>query len=107
MILALSTTELDDLKRLSELSGNETFRNGSHSLRETTEGAPEVSYSGDYRQRPVLRPETIRLLEKHRAVLLMAGVTPFVVDLVNYLQEPAIKRLADENPFYIERRDRK
>lgn len=107
VILALSTTELDDLKRLSELSGNETFRNGSHSLRETTEGAPEVSYSGDYRQRPVLRPETIRLLEKHRAVLLMAGVTPFVVDLVNYLQEPAIKRLADENPFYIERRDRK
>jgi type IV secretion system protein VirD4 len=100
VIMAMSTTELDDLKRLSELAGNETYTDGSHTLRESDEGVPEVSYNGDYKQRPVLTTDAIRRLDRKQAVLLFANAPTLIVDLVNYLHEPAITKLADENPYY-------
>lgn len=100
VILAMSMTELDDLKRLSELAGQETFADGSHTLRETEGDVPEVSYTGDFKQRPVLATDAIRRLARNQAVLLFANAPTFVVDLVNYLHEPAITKLADENPYY-------
>ncbi|TWT43473.1 type IV secretory system conjugative DNA transfer family protein [Botrimarina hoheduenensis] len=98
--MAMSTTELEDLKRLSELAGLETFSDGSHTLRESDEGAPEVSYTGDYKQRPVLTTDAIRRLDRKQAVVLFANAPALIVDLVNYLHEPAIRKLADENPYY-------
>lgn len=99
-IMAMSTTEIEDLKRLSELAGQETFADGSHTLRESDGGTPEVSYTGDYKQRPVLTTDTIRRLDRRKAVVLYANAPVLIVDLVNYLHEPAIAELADPNPYY-------
>lgn len=98
--MAMSTTEIEDLKRLSELAGLETFSDGSHTLRESDEGTPEVSYTGDYKQRPVLTTDAIRRLDRRKAVVLYANAPALIVDLVNYLHEPAIAKLADPNPYY-------
>jgi len=103
VIMAMSTTELDDLKRLSELAGQETATDGAHTLREKAEGPPEVSYSGSYRGRPILRSEAIRLLEKHQAIVFFANAPPFVIELMNYLHDPKLRQLADENPYYAKR----
>ncbi|TWT86730.1 Conjugal transfer protein TraG [Pseudobythopirellula maris] len=100
VLMAMSTTELEDLKRLSELAGQETFTDGSHTLRESDEGVPEVSYTGDFKQRPVLTTDAIRRLDRRKAVVLFGNAPAFLVDLVNYLHEPAIAKLADENPYY-------
>lgn len=100
VIMALSTTELEDLKRLSELAGQETLSDGSHTIREAGQGPPEVSYTGSYQGQPILRADMIRRLEKHQGLLLFANAPPFIVELVNYLHTPSLLRLADENPFY-------
>lgn len=104
VILAMSTTEYEDLKRLSELAGQETFTDGSHTLRESDEGVPEVSYTGDYKQRPVLTTDAIRRLDRRKAVVLFGNAPVFLVELVSYLDEPAITNLADENPYYRKRK---
>jgi type IV secretion system protein VirD4 len=100
VIMAMSTTELEDLKRLSELAGQETYTDGSHTIRESDNGEPEVSYTGDYKQRPVLTTDAIRRLDRKQAVLLFANAPTLIVDLVNYLHEPAIAERADDNPYY-------
>lgn len=100
VIMALSMTELDDLKRLSELAGQETVFDGSHTIRETDSGKPEVSYSGSYQGQPVLRSDAIRRLEKHQGLVLYANAPPFIVELMNYLEDPQILSHADPNPFY-------
>lgn len=100
VIMAMSTTELEDLKRLSELAGQETFSDGSHTIRESDSGGPEVSYTGDYKQRPVLTTDAIRRLDRKQAVLLFANAPTLIIDLVNYLHEPAITKRADPNPYY-------
>ena len=100
VIMGLSMTELDDLKRLSELAGQTTVYDGSQSIRESGDGAPEVTYTGSYQSQPILRSEDIRRLEKRQAVVLYANAPPFIVELMNYLDDPKLRQHADPNPFY-------
>ncbi len=69
-------------------------------MREQPDGPPEVVYNGSYHGRPLLSVDEIRLLEKNQAVVLCGNVRPLIVDLVNYLHEPKLQRLADANPYY-------
>lgn len=98
--MTMSMTGLEDLKELSELIGQETVGDGTHTLSEAAEGDPQVSYTGSYRGRAVLRPEAIRTLPANQALVLYGNAPPFVVSLVNYLQDATLRKLADENPYY-------
>lgn len=102
VVLSLSTSELDDLKRLSEMAGHHTVADGSHTLAEGDEPAPKLSYTGSYQSQPLLRPETIRLLPKSQGVMLMRNQPPFILDLMNYLQDPVLVERAAPNPYYRE-----
>ncbi len=100
VVLALSTTELEDLRRLSSLAGEETIFTGTHTVQESPEGVPQISYTGSYQSQPLLPVDKIRRLDKSQAMLLYGNAPPFILDLSNYLHEPKLLQHADENPFY-------
>lgn len=101
VIQTMSAREWSDLKKLSDLAGQETVADGSHTLREGSGGEPEYSYSGNFRGRPVLRPEFIRGLPSNKTLVMHKNSPPFVLDILNYLDpKNGLLKHADENPYY-------
>ncbi len=97
-----SMRSLSDLREISALAGEETVTDGSATLREGPGGVPEVSFSGQYRGRPLCRIEDIRQLPADKTLLLHANYPPFILDVVNPLKEPWLRKMSDDNPYYRE-----
>ena len=88
---------------MSGLAGNKTNADGNQTVRESTNGLPELSFGGSYRSEPLLRPEDIRQMPDDKALLLYKNAPPFLVDKINYLTDRNFRGLADPNPYYRKR----
>lgn len=50
--------------------------------------------------RPLLRGSDIRMLPKGKALYLLPGMRPLLVDKQSYLDDPKLRRRASKNPYY-------
>jgi type IV secretion system protein VirD4 len=93
--------EPEELRRLSEMLGTETIATASRSAApKATGGAREPSYSLHYQSRPLMRPEALRTMEDGKALVLHRNSKPLLLDKINYLTDPALRKAADPNPLY-------
>ncbi len=105
VIQLFALRELEDLKMVSELTGMETVPDGSMNVRSgpTSGMASDVSYTGSFRSRPVLRPEDIRTIPDEKQLIIYRNRPVFLADKVDYLTHPQWQHWADPNPYYARR----
>lgn len=93
--------EPEELRRLSEILGTETIAAASRSAPPKSAGGQrEPSYSLHYQSRPLMRPEALRTMEDGKALILHRNSQPLLLDKINYLTDPVLRKAADPNPLY-------
>jgi type IV secretory pathway TraG/TraD family ATPase VirD4 len=106
VIAAFGIRELEDLKMLSDLIGEETYPDGVQNIQlgASPDEQTHYSYTGSYRSRPVLRPDEIRRIPDGKMLVLHRNSRPFLFDKLSYLKDRRLRRLADPNPYYTEKK---
>lgn len=102
MINTFGIWEPETLKLFSELTGQETVKDVSHTLRPGF-GANrqfEASYGASDRAAPLMRPEDIRTMPDDKQLIYYRNLPPFYADKVSYLKNRAWRKLADPNPYH-------
>lgn len=101
VVLAMNTREPQDCHMLSQMIGAHTQATASQSVDYGDSSGPaKVSYGGSYLSTPVLRPESIRTLGRDKALLIRGDEPAWVLDKINYRNEPRLLELAGANPYY-------
>jgi len=94
--------EPETLRYLSEWAGQETVRDVSFNARagEQFDGELDVSLGSADRARALVRPEEIRRLGRDRQLVFYRNAPPFKAELASYLDDRALLKRADPNPYH-------
>ena len=101
-----ATSDVDTLRFLSELSGQESFRDQSFSTQPEQVGEETLGMSMGLRDqgRPLIRLEEVRLLQEGKQLIFAKNLPPILADKQSYLDVPRLRRMADPNPYYREKK---
>jgi type IV secretion system protein VirD4 len=99
------TADYDTARYLSGALGQQTIRfetaGSSYSDQGLGKGASASSSTGEHLQgRSLLTPDEIMRLGPTRPIILIAGESPYLLDRVSYLTDPAYAGQFDPNPMH-------
>ncbi len=101
-----ATSDVETLRFLSELAGQESFRDQSFSTQPEQVGEETLGMSMGLRDqgRPLIRLEEVRLLQEGKQLIFAKNLPPILADKQSYLDVPRLRRMADPNPYYREKK---
>jgi type IV secretory pathway TraG/TraD family ATPase VirD4 len=102
------TADYDTARYLSGALGQQTIRFQTEGSSESDSGigkpgSTSTSIGEHFQGRPLLTPDEIMRLGPAKAIVLIAGEPPWLLDRVNYLTDPAYAGRFDPNPMHMPR----
>lgn len=93
------TADLDTAKYISETVGNFTVAFSTSSTTDTGRGESS-SVSSHLQARALMTPDEVLTMARNKALVLIQGERPWVVNRLDYLKDPEYAGTFDENPYH-------